>query len=106
MLSIGTGRIFLATAPVDMRRGHDGLEAFVCSELGADPYQGDLFVFVGRTRDRLKILSWERGGFVLIYKRLARGEPPPNPWTNLLNQIHGKACPDVRAEESSPTASV
>ena len=34
------------------------------------------------------------------------GEPPPNPWTNLLNQIHGKACPDVRAEESSPTASV
>ncbi len=73
MLSIGTGRIFLATAPVDMRRGHDGLVAFVCSELGADPYQGDLFVFVGRTRDRLKILSWDRGGFVLVYKRLARG---------------------------------
>ena len=39
MLSIGTGRIFLATAPVDMRRGHDRLVAFVCSELDADPYQ-------------------------------------------------------------------
>ena len=33
-------------------------------------------------------------------------EPPPAPWTHLLNQIHGKARPDVRAEESSPTASV
>jgi transposase len=73
MLSIGSGRIFLATAPVDMRRGHDGLVAFVRGELGADPYQGDLFVFVGRTRDRLKILGWDRGGFVLVYKRLAKG---------------------------------
>jgi transposase len=41
-----------------MRRGHDGLVAFVRGVLGADPYQGDLFVFVGRTRDRLKILAW------------------------------------------------
>jgi len=73
MLSIGSGRIFLATAPVDMRRGHDGLVAFVRSELGVDPYQGDLFVFVGRTRDRLKILGWDRGGFVLVYKRLSKG---------------------------------
>ena len=73
MLSIGSGRIFLATAPVDMRRGHDGLVAFVRSELGADPYEGDLFVFVGRTRDRLKILGWDRGGFVLVYKRLSKG---------------------------------
>jgi transposase len=73
MLSIGAGRIFLATAPVDMRRGHDGLVAFVRGVLGADPYQGDLFVFVGRTRDRLKILAWDRGGFILVYKRLARG---------------------------------
>ncbi len=73
MLSIGSGRVFLASSPVDMRRGHDGLVAFVRSELGADPYQGDLFVFVGRTRDRLKILGWDRGGFVLVYKRLAKG---------------------------------
>ena len=73
MLTLGTGRIFLATVPVDMRRGHDGLVAFVRGQLGADPYQGDLFVFVGRTRDRLKILGWDRGGFVLVYKRLARG---------------------------------
>jgi transposase len=55
------------------RRGHDGLVAFVRGELGADPYQGDLFVFVGRTRDRLKILGWDRGGFVLVYKRLSKG---------------------------------
>lgn len=66
-------RIYLASEPVDMRRGHDGLAAIVQSQWAVDLYEGHLFVFVGRRSDRVKILFWDRGGFVLYYKRLERG---------------------------------
>ncbi len=65
-------RVYLASAPVDMRCGHDGLFAIV-SAWGLDPYSGDLYAFVGRRGDRVKILVWHRGGFVLLYKRLEKG---------------------------------
>lgn len=74
MLTLAPGtKVFLASAPVDLRRGHDGLCALVRSVLDRDPYAGHLFVFVGRRGDRVKILFWDRGGFVVYYKRLARG---------------------------------
>jgi transposase len=74
MLSVATGaKIYFATEPVDLRRGHDGLSALVRSRFGMDPLDGHLFVFVGRRRDRVKVLFWDRGGFVLYYKRLAQG---------------------------------
>jgi len=66
-------RIYLASEPVDMRRGHDGLAAIVQAHWAVDLYQGHLFVFVGKRSDRVKILFWDRGGFVLYYKRLERG---------------------------------
>ena len=66
-------RIYLASALVDMRRGHDGLSALVRNHWDVDIYGGHLFVFVGRRADRCKILFWDRGGFVLYYKRLERG---------------------------------
>ncbi len=56
-----------------MRRGHDGLLALVRALGDADPYSGHLFVFLGRRADRCKILYWDRGGFVVAYKRLERG---------------------------------
>ena len=74
MLSVAAGaKIYFATEPVDLRRGHDGLSALVRARFGMDPLDGHLFVFVGRRRDRVKILFWDRGGFVLYYKRLAQG---------------------------------
>lgn len=66
-------RIYLATAPADMRKGHDGLSALVKQELGQDVFSGHLFVFVSRKGNRIKILTWDNGGFVLYYKRLERG---------------------------------
>jgi transposase len=66
-------KIYLSTAPTDMRKGHDGLRAIVEQHLGEDVYSGHLFVFVSRRRDRVKILAWDRGGFVLWYKRLEQG---------------------------------
>ena len=66
-------RIYFAVEPVDMRKGIDGLRAHVEGEFRKDPYEGHLFVFVGRRRDRVKILFWDRSGFVLYLKRLERG---------------------------------
>ena len=65
-------RIYLAPGPTDMRKGFDGLSALVVAS-GLDVFSGHLFVFVSRRRDRVKILTWDRGGFVLWYKRLERG---------------------------------
>ena len=65
-------RIFLSPAPTDMRRGFDGLAALVTAA-GLDVFSGHLFVFLSRNRDRIKILTWDRGGFVLWAKRLERG---------------------------------
>ena len=73
MLSIGNARVYLATEPADLRRGHDGLCALVSGALALDPYAGHVFVFVGRRGDRIKALFWDRGGFVVYYKRLAKG---------------------------------
>lgn len=66
-------RIYLCAEPVDLRRGHDGLAALVRAQGLGPLYDGHLFVFVGRRKDRCKILFWDRGGFVLYYKRLERG---------------------------------
>ncbi len=65
-------KIYLADAPTDMRKGFDGLSRLV-EEQGLDLYSGHLFVFVSRRRDRVKVLTWDRGGLVLYYKRLERG---------------------------------
>jgi transposase len=66
-------RIYFAAELVDMRKGIDGLRALVESALKRDPYGGHLFVFVGKSKDKVKILFWDRNGFVLYLKRLERG---------------------------------
>ena len=66
-------RIYFATELVDMRNGIDGLRAIVEATLKKDPYEGHLFVFVGKAKDKVKILFWDRNGFVLYLKRLERG---------------------------------
>lgn len=74
MLSWGPGtKIFVAREPVDMRRGHDGLCKVAENLLKSDPYSGHYFLFFGKRLDRIKVLFWDRDGFVLYYKRLAKG---------------------------------
>jgi transposase len=88
MLSPPVGsKVFLAAEPVDMRRGHDGLCALIRGRFSLDPYGGQVFVFVGKRGDRIKAIFWERGGFVLYYKRLSRGRfqvPRPAPGADHL----------------------
>jgi len=66
-------KIHLAVGPTDMRKSIDGLMAIVRSHWHDDPFSGHLHVFLGRDRSRAKILFWDRGGFVVYYKRLERG---------------------------------
>ena len=55
-------RIYLCTQPADMRKGFDSLAALVKDYLGHDPLSRDLFLFVGRNKDRLKLLYWDSDG--------------------------------------------
>lgn len=66
-------RIWLAAEATDMRCGFDRLAERVRSIIGQDPLSGHLFLFRSRRGDRLKILAWDRDGFVLWYKRLEVG---------------------------------
>lgn len=63
-------RVFVATRPVDFRKGHDGLAAVVRNELRKDPFTGAVFVFRSKRADRAKILFWDGSGLVMVYKRL------------------------------------
>ena len=74
MLSLGPQqRYFLFAGPADMRKGFDGLSGLASSSMPGDPLSGDVFIFVNRRRDRMKLLVWDRSGFVLWYKRLEAG---------------------------------
>lgn len=68
-----TARIWLATEVTDMRCGFDRLAERVRAVIGQDPLSGHYFVFRSRRGDRLKILLWDRDGFLLWYKRLEAG---------------------------------
>lgn len=64
--------VYLCLDPVDFRKQINGLAALVQEVLALDPFSEQLFVFTNRRRDRVKVLYWERSGFVLWMKRLER----------------------------------
>jgi transposase len=66
-------RIWLAAEATDMRCGFDRLAERVKAVISQDPLSGHLFVFRSRRGERLKILTWDRDGYVLWYKRLEAG---------------------------------
>ena len=73
MIRAGNVQVWLATAPVDMRRSFDGLAEHVRAFLGHDPLSGSMFVFRNRSAQRLKILWWDQEGLAIYYKRLEKG---------------------------------
>ena len=66
-------RIFVCTAPTDMRRSFDGLAEAVRQHLEMDPESGALFLFINRRGNHAKLLWWDRSGYSLLYKRLEWG---------------------------------
>ena len=74
MFSLGSSHSYhLYAKPCDMRKSFDALSGLVRNELDRDPANGEVFVFLNRSRTFIKLLHWESGGFVLYYKRLEKG---------------------------------
>ena len=63
-------KIFIARQPADLRKSIDGLALLTRDVIRQDPLSGHLFVFVNKAGHRVKILFWDRTGFVIWYKRL------------------------------------
>jgi transposase len=90
MFSLGAARYYLYREPTDMRKSFDGLCGLVSGRLGQSPMSGDVFIFINKPRNRIKLLRWEAGGFVLFYKRLESGmfELPTTKAVGLSAQIN------------------
>jgi transposase len=76
-------RVYVAAQPTDLRKSFDGLSALVACTFGQDPLCGHLFVFRNRRGDQIRVLFWDRTGYAILGKKLARGrfhlarEPAP-----------------------------
>lgn len=91
----------------DMRKSFDGLCGLVQRELHRNPMSGEVYIFISRQRNTLKLLHWEQGGFVLYYKRLEQGTyeiprfDPDNSqyqirWSELMMMVEGISMKDVK----------
>lgn len=101
----GSHRYLLYNRPTDMRKSFNGLCGLVTYKLGRSPQNGEVFVFINKRRDKIKLLHWEAGGFVLYYKRLEQGTflPPAGAtgqsydmsWWELTLMISGIKAADI-----------
>jgi len=66
-------RYYLYGKPTDMRFGIYSLAGLVRNELGSDPMAGDIFVFLGKRLNQIRLLQWDRDGFAMYIKKLERG---------------------------------
>lgn len=74
MLSVSSAyRYYLYRGQADMRKSFDGLSGIVRNELGKDPLSGEVFIFINKRCNQVKILLWEGDGFSLYCKRLEKG---------------------------------
>ncbi len=102
MIAFSSGqRYYFYRGATDMRKGFDGLCGLVRSILKRDPLSGDVYVFINRRRTHIKLLVWDRSGFVLYCKRLERGtfeipEPGPLSWRRLVLILEGVSLKSAR----------
>lgn len=74
MLALSSStRYFIYREPTDMRYGINSLAGLVRNRLGFDPMNGDVFVFLGKRANQIRILQWDRDGFAMYIKKLEKG---------------------------------
>jgi len=66
--------IYVALEPVDMRYGHERLGGMVREKMQSEPRSRALFVFVGKRKNIMKVLTWDGSGMIMIHKRLDAGK--------------------------------
>jgi transposase len=66
-------KVYVATAPCNLKKSFDGLSNEVRAVLAQDPLSGHVFVFLNRRKTQVKLLLWTRGGFTIVHKRLEQG---------------------------------
>lgn len=69
--SLSLTNVYLYRDPIDFRKSFKGLAVLVEQELGHNPFDGHLYAFTNRHRNKIKCLFWENNGFVLYYKSLS-----------------------------------
>lgn len=66
-------RYLLYNRPTDMRKSFHTLSGIITDAMGQDPCNGNVYIFINRARNRIKLLHWEPGGMVLYSKLLEAG---------------------------------
>jgi len=101
MFSITSRRYHLYRHATDMRKSFDELCGLVQGHMQQNPCNGDLYIFINKQRNRMKLLRWEPGSFVLFYKRLEKGtfELPqtsnPGVYNTPRNSGHKLKCKNI-----------
>jgi hypothetical protein len=101
---------YLHSGITDMRKGFDGLCGLVTSQFARDPASGEVFIFINKRRNQLKVLHWEQGGFVMYFKRLERGtfeqiifdenqKCYQILWTQLVMLVEGVSMKNIKKRE-------
>ncbi len=68
-----SNRFHLYSQPTDMRKSFDGLSGLIQNNLERNPLHGDVFIFINKKRDKIKLLHWQGISYTLYYKRLEKG---------------------------------
>jgi len=68
--NMGLSQVYLYSQPIDFRKSFRGISAIIECELGHNPFEGHLYAFTNKQRNKIKCLFWENNGFVLCYKSL------------------------------------
>lgn len=107
MFALTTGYCYyLYREPTDMRKSFRGLSGLIRGQLRRDPISGEVFIFVNRRRDTVKMLRFDENGFIIYHKRLEKGtfqlpefDPLKNTctmnWTELVMMVQGVAAKKV-----------
>lgn len=106
MRPLETVRVHLCREAVDFRKAINGLSALVAEDLALDPFSAHVFGFCNRRRDQVKLLVWERNGFVLWQKRLASRRIASRGRVNLprsrRHSVYAALLPDPESGEPFP----